>query len=391
MTRAVRKENPILSMVNEMFIDLPAPSNISYLWNFGSLLGLCLGVQIVTGIFLAMHYCPETNLAFSSIAHIMWDVNYGTFLRGLHVNGTFMFFFCVYMHIGRNIYYGSYTHIMVWNVGIVIFFIMMATAFIGYVLPWGQMSFWAATVITNFLSAVPYIGSNLVEWVWGGYSVSNATLNRFFSLHYLLPFLLAALALIHLILLHTEGSHNPIGIRSDISKIPFHSYYSFKDFYGAMILILVVSFLVFLAPNLFGDPENYIEANPLVSPVHIRPEWYFLYAYGILRSIPNKIGGVVALLASIFILFFLPYLHRSFLRGLSFRSLSKIFFWILVADFLILTLIGREPVEEPYIFVGQVASVLYFALFLVILPFIGKLENGLLFNKRFITTHKTNI
>nr|AFX73468.1 apocytochrome b [Oscarella tuberculata] len=381
MTRAFRKENPVLSIVNETFIDVPSPSNISYLWNFGSTLGICLIIQIVTGIFLAMHYCPETDLAFASVAHIMRDVNYGFVLKAIHANGASIFFLCAYMHIGRGLYYGSYSREMVWNIGIVIFLLMMATAFIGYVLPWGQMSFWAATVITNFLSAIPYVGNDIVEWVWGGYSVSNATLNRFYSLHYLLPFILAALALIHIFLLHEEGSNNPIGVRGDIDVIPFHPYYTFKDLYGWILMVILLTVLVFFAPNLLGDAENFKQANPLVTPVHIRPEWYFLFAYAILRSIPNKLGGVLALFASILILFLLPVLHKSLLRGLTFRPLGRLFFWIFVANFLVLTWIGGEPVEDPYVLIGQISSIIYFAYFLIITPLVGYLENKLLFQR----------
>nr|YP_001648482.1 cytochrome b [Aplysina fulva]YP_005351089.1 cytochrome b [Aplysina cauliformis]ABW76543.1 apocytochrome b [Aplysina fulva]ACA49808.1 apocytochrome b [Aplysina cauliformis] len=378
MIKAFRKENPVFSIINTIFIDLPAPSNISYLWNFGSLLGVCLIIQIITGVLLAMHYCSDISLAFSSVAHITRDVNYGFILRYLHANGASMFFLCVYIHIGRGIYYGSYTKTMVWNVGIIIYILMMGTAFIGYVLPWGQMSFWAATVITNILSAIPYIGEDIVKWVWGGFSVSNATLNRFFSLHYLLPFILAGLAVIHLIVLHVDGSNNPIGVRSDIDKIPFHSYYVFKDLYGAIILIIITAVLVFLCPYELGDPENFQQANPLVTPVHIMPEWYFLFAYAILRSIPNKLGGVLALASSLLILFLLPFLHQSYLKGLTFRPLSKLFFWFFIADFLLLTWIGGQPVEDPYILVGQMASIFYFSYFLLLFPFISNLENKLL-------------
>lgn len=378
MIKAFRKENPVFSIINTIFIDLPAPSNISYLWNFGSLLGVCLIIQIVTGVLLAMHYCSDINLAFSSVAHITRDVNYGFILRYLHANGASMFFLCVYIHIGRGIYYGSYTKTMVWNVGIIIYILMMGTAFIGYVLPWGQMSFWAATVITNILSAIPYIGDDVVKWVWGGFSVSNATLNRFFSLHYLLPFVLAGLAVVHLIVLHVDGSNNPIGVRTDIDKIPFHSYYVFKDLYGAVVLIIITTMLVFLFPYELGDPENFQQANPLVTPVHIMPEWYFLFVYAILRSIPNKLGGVMALASSLLILFLLPSLHQSYFRGLTFRPLSKLLFWFFIANFLLLTWIGGQPVEDPYILVGQIASVFYFSYFLLLFPFISKLENKLL-------------
>lgn len=378
MTKTIRKENSVISLVNSIFIDLPAPSNFSYLWNFGSLLGICLVIQIITGIFLAMHYCSDVNLAFTSVAHITRDVNYGFILRYLHANGASMFFLCVYLHIGRGLYYGSYTKEIVWNVGVVLFLLMIVTAFIGYVLPWAQMSFWAATVITNLLSAIPYIGDDIVKWVWGGFSVSNATLNRFFSLHYLLPFVLAGLAIVHLIALHEGGSNNPIGIRSDIDKVPFHHYYALKDIYGVIVFMLGLSILAFLFPYTLGDAENFKPANPLVTPVHIKPEWYFLFVYAILRSIPNKLGGVVALLSSVLVLLFMPYLHKNRIRGLSFRPLSKMLFWFLVGDFLILTWIGGQPVEDPYILIGQIAAIFYFAYFLILIPMVGYLENKLL-------------
>jgi len=381
-TMQFRKENPILSIVNGLIVDLPAPANLSYMWNFGSLLGVCLVVQIATGIFLAMHYCADVSLAFASVDHIMRDVNYGFLLRYFHANGASMFFLCLYFHIGRGLYYGSYAKVEVWNVGVVIFILTMATAFIGYVLPWGQMSFWGATVITNLLSAIPYIGTDVVQWVWGGFSVSNATLNRFFSLHYLLPFLLAALGVVHLICLHVDGSNNPIGVRSDLDKVPFHTYYTSKDWYGIVAFVLFFCSLVYLAPNLLGDPENFIQANPLVTPVHIQPEWYFLFAYAILRSIPNKLGGVVAMFASLLVLFLLPWIHTSRLRGLTFRPLARLAFWFLIADFLLLTWIGSQPVEEPFILIGQLASIFYFGYFLVLGPLLGYIENRLLFPKK---------
>lgn len=378
MTKTIRKENPIIVLVNNMFVDVPSPSNISYLWNFGSLLGACLIIQILTGIFLAMHYCSEVNLAFISVAHITRDVNYGFVLRYIHANGASLFFLCVYFHIGRGIYYGSYTKHIVWNVGVVLFFLMIITSFIGYVLPWGQMSFWAATVITNLLSAIPYVGDDIVRWVWGGFSVSNATLNRFFSLHYLLPFILAGLSIMHLIALHEDGSNNPIGIRSDIDKVGFHYYYVLKDIYGVVVLIMALVIIAFLFPYSLGDAENFKPANPLVTPVHIKPEWYFLFAYAILRSIPNKLGGVVALVFSILVLLVLPLIDQSRFKGLRFRPLSKIFFWFLVGDFLVLTWIGGQPVEEPYILIGQMASIIYFIYFLIIGPVVGYVENKLL-------------
>lgn len=377
----IRKENPIISPINSMLIDLPSPSNISYLWNFGSLLGLCLGVQILTGIFLAMHYSADVSIAFSSVTHILEDVNYGFLLKYLHANGASAFFICVYIHIARGLYYGSYLRSHLWFSGISIFLIMMLTAFIGYVLPWGQMSFWGATVITNFVSAIPYIGNDVVQWIWGGFSVSNATLNRFFSLHYLFPFVLALLVIIHIVLLHENGSNSPIGLNSNSDKIPFHSYFSSKDAYGFILLFILLSILVFYIPNVLGDPENYIKANPLVTPVHIMPEWYFLFAYAILRAIPNKLGGVIALVLSIVILAVLPVVHTSNLRGLSFRPLGKFMYWCFMVNFILLTWIGSKPVEDPYIFIGQLSSIFYFSYFLIIIPSIGLLENYIIFNK----------
>jgi len=377
----IRKENPLISPINSMLIDLPSPSNISYLWNFGSLLGLCLVIQILTGIFLAMHYSADVSIAFSSVTHILEDVNYGFVLKYLHANGASAFFICVYIHIARGLYYGSYLRAHLWASGISIFLIMMLTAFIGYVLPWGQMSFWGATVITNFVSAIPYIGNDVVQWIWGGFSVSNATLNRFFSLHYLFPFVLALLVIIHIVLLHENGSNSPIGINSNSDKVPFHSYFSYKDAYGFVLLFILLSVLVFYAPNVLGDPENYIKANPLVTPVHIMPEWYFLFAYAILRAIPNKLGGVIALVLSILVLAVLPFVHTSNLRGLSFRPVGKFLYWTFMVNFILLTWIGSKPVEDPYIFIGQISSVFYFSYFLLLVPLSGILENYLVFKK----------
>lgn len=375
----IRKENPVFSPINSALVDLPSPSSISYMWNFGSLLGLCLVLQIATGIFLAMHYCADVSLAFSSIAHITRDVNYGFVLKYLHANGASAFFLCVYIHIARGLYYGSYLRNHLWFSGISIFLIMMITAFIGYVLPWGQMSFWGATVITNFLSAIPYIGTDIVQWVWGGFSVNNATLSRFFSLHYLFPFLLAGLILIHLILLHTTGSNSPIGLNPNSDKVPFHIYFTSKDAYGFLLLGLLLSLLIFYSPNMLGDPENFINANPLVTPVHIMPEWYFLFAYAILRAIPNKLGGVIALVLSVIILATLPFTHTSKLKSLTFRPLGKFFYWVFMANFIFLTWIGSKPVEDPFIFMGQISSLVYFSYFLLLIPGLGIIENKLLF------------
>nr|YP_009312385.1 cytochrome b [Psilorhynchus balitora]BAV71925.1 cytochrome b [Psilorhynchus balitora] len=372
---SLRKTHPLIKIANHALVDLPTPSNISAMWNFGSLLGLCLATQILTGLFLAMHYTSDISTAFSSVTHICRDVNYGWLIRNMHANGASFFFICIYMHIARGLYYGSYLYKETWNIGVVLLLLVMMTAFVGYVLPWGQMSFWGATVITNLLSAVPYVGDLLVQWIWGGFSVDNATLTRFFAFHFLFPFVIAGATILHLLFLHETGSNNPTGLNSDADKISFHPYFSYKDLLGFVVMLLGLTLLALFSPNLLGDPENFTPANPLVTPPHIKPEWYFLFAYAILRSIPNKLGGVLALLFSILVLMVIPFLHTSKQRGLTFRPITQFLFWTLVADMAILTWIGGMPVEHPFIIIGQVASVLYFALFLIFIPVAGLLEN----------------
>jgi ubiquinol-cytochrome c reductase cytochrome b subunit len=365
MFKPIRSSHPAIKIINRAFIDLPAPNNISIWWNYGSLIGLCLVIQIVTGLFLAIHYVPNIELAFSSVAHISRDVNFGWIIRSLHANGASIFFLFLYLHTGRGIYYGSYRFIETWNIGVILFILTIATAFIGYVLPWGQIRFWGATVITNLFSAIPYIGKTLVEWIWGGFAVDNATLNRFFAIHFVLPFILAAVAIIHIIFLHQTGSNNPIGINADRDRIPFHSYYSIKDALGYTVALSLFLLITLFAPDLLTDPENFMVANPLVTPIHIKPEWYFLWVYAILRSIPNKLGGVVALFAALLILFTLPFTKINKKRGLSFYPINQLLFWILVSSWLILTWIGGRPVEDPFILIGQVFTILYFIIYIL--------------------------
>jgi ubiquinol-cytochrome c reductase cytochrome b subunit len=361
----IRKNHPLIKIANNALVDLPAPINISAWWNFGSLLGLCLVTQLITGLFLAMHYTADVSLAFNRVAHITRDVNYGWLLRVIHANGASFFFICLYLHAGRGIYYSSYMYTYTWTVGVIILFLVIAAAFIGYVLIWGQISFWAATVITNLLSAIPYLGQMLVQWIWGGFAVDNATLTRFFTFHFVLPFIIAGLSIVHLLFLHQTGSNNPLGIKSNVDKIPFHPYFSFKDLFGFILIIWALIILALLAPYLLGDTENFIPANPLVTPVHIQPEWYFLFAYAILRSIPNKLGGAAALVASIAILLILPFTQMNKLKGTQFYPLNQIAFWLMLNIVILLTWIGARPAEDPYILVGQTLTVLYFLYFLV--------------------------
>nr|YP_010937305.1 cytochrome b [Ixodes kohlsi]WKW95301.1 cytochrome b [Ixodes kohlsi]WKW95314.1 cytochrome b [Ixodes kohlsi] len=348
------------------FINLPTPSNISYLWNMGSLLGMCLGIQIITGLFLAMNFSSDISTAFNMISHISRDVNNGWLIRSIHSNGASMFFIFMYIHIGRGIYYSSFFFWKTWLTGIMIIFILMATAFLGYVLPWGQMSFWGATVITNLFSALPYIGSTLTYWVWGGFSVDNNTLIRFFSLHFILPFILLMMVLIHIIMLHSSGSSNPLGVNLNIDKIPFHPYFSIKDLLGMMLTLMIFSVIVLIFPYSLMDAENFIMANPLVTPPHIQPEWYFLFAYAILRSIPNKFGGVIALVMSIMIIITLPLTMKNKFLSFSYFPIKKMLFWILINIYLILTFLGACPVEYPFIIIGQIMTFLYFSFFILI-------------------------
>nr|YP_010035490.1 cytochrome b [Melanotus cribricollis]QQQ88065.1 cytochrome b [Melanotus cribricollis] len=358
----IMKTHPLLKIMNNALVDLPSPSNISAWWNFGSLLGMCLIMQIITGIFLAMHYCPDISLAFNSVVHICRDVNHGWLLRTLHANGASFFFICIYLHIGRGLYYGSFMYHETWTVGVIILLVVMGTAFLGYVLPWGQMSFWGATVITNLLSAIPYLGTTIVQWLWGGFAVDNATLTRFFTLHFLLPFIVLALSMIHLIFLHQTGSNNPLGTNSNIDKIPFHPYFTFKDLLGFNLTLMALVILTLYNPYMLGDPDNFTPANPLVTPVHIQPEWYFLFAYAILRSIPNKLGGVIALFMSIVILLIMPMFKKK-MQSNQFYPINKILFWSYLSITVLLTWIGARPVEDPYILTGQILTVSYFAYF----------------------------
>ena len=377
----ILKSHPLLKMVNSYTIDSPQPSNISYLWNFGSLLAFCLIIQIVTGVTLGMHYTPSVSEAFDSVEHIMRDVNNGWLIRYLHSNTASAFFFLVYLHIGRGLYYGSYKapRTLVWTIGTVLFILMIATAFLGYVLPYGQMSLWGATVITNLMSAIPWVGQDIVEFIWGGFSVNNATLNRFFALHFVLPFVLAALALMHLIALHdSSGSSNPLGVSGNYDRLPFSPYFIFKDLITIFLFIIVLSTFVFFMPNVLGDSENYVMANPMQTPPAIVPEWYLLPFYAILRSIPNKLLGVIAMFSALLALLVLPFSDLSKLRGIQFRPLSKIVFFIFIANFLILLQLGAKHVESPYIEFGQISTALYFAHFFVIIPFITLLENSLI-------------
>nr|DAZ88990.1 TPA_asm: apocytochrome b [Phytophthora sp. SKS-2017] len=366
----------LFAVVNNHIIDYPTPINLNYFFGFGSLAGIMLVVQILTGIFLAMHYTPHIDLAFNSVEHIMRDVNNGWLIRYTHANGASFFFIVVYVHIFRGLYYGSYItpREALWCSGVIIFILMMATAFMGYVLPWGQMSFWGATVITNLFSAIPLIGKDIVDWLWGGFAVDNPTLNRFFSLHFTFPFVIVGAVLIHLVLLHEVGSNNPLGITLKTENIPFYPYFYTKDLFGLMVLFLIFFIFIFYYPNTLGHPDNYIEANPMKTPLHIVPEWYFLPFYAILRSIPNKIGGVIAMFGSLVILLTIPFTNSSEIRSTAFRPIFKVCYWLLVVAFLLLGWVGQCPVEYPYTEIGVISMIYYFSFFLVIIPFLGKFE-----------------
>ena len=369
---------PIFSTLKHTLVDYPTPRNLNYWWNFGSLAGIFLLIQIITGIVLAMHYTPTVEGAFASIEHIMRDVNYGWLIRYIHMNGSSFFFIVVYIHVFRGLYYGSYKspREVLWWLGLVILLLMMATAFMGYVLPWGQMSFWGATVITNIFSAVPVVGTTIVEWLWGGFSVDNALLNRFFALHYLFPFLIVAVVILHIVALHTHGSNNPLGIdkKGPQDSIPFHPYYTIKDLFGLSFVLTIFALIVFYAPDYLGHPDNYIPADPLKTPAHIVPEWYFLPFYAILRAIPDKLGGVIAMISSILILFVLPWLDTSKVRSATFRPMYKKLFWILLVDIVILTWIGGSPPEGNFILIGRIATIYYFTHFLILMPLVGVIE-----------------
>ncbi|MFT6558569.1 MULTISPECIES: cytochrome b [Sneathiella] len=378
VVRWVEDRLPITGMMHHALYEYPTPKNLSYWWTFGSLAGFMLVVQIVTGVVLSMHYTAHVDLAFDSVEHIMRDVNYGWLLRYMHANGASMFFIVVYLHIFRGLYYGSYKapRELLWWLGLVIFLLMMATAFMGYVLPWGQMSFWGATVITNLFGAIPVVGETIVTWLWGGFSVDNPTLNRFFSLHYLLPFVIVGIVILHIWALHHNGSNNPTGIeiKDKQDSIPFHPYYTVKDLFGLAIFLIFFSAFLFYAPNYLGHPDNYIPANPLVTPAHIVPEWYFLPFYAILRAVPDKLGGVLLMFGAIAVLFALPWLDRSRIRSARFRPIYKQLFWIFVLDCIVLTYVGGKPAEEPYILIGRLATAYYFVHILILLPLVGWFE-----------------
>ena len=376
-------KNYIFNFLDSHIVHYATPITLTYAWSFGSLAGMCLVIQMLSGIFLAMHYTPHIDLAFSSIEYIMRDVNNGWLIRYIHANGASMFFIVVYIHIGRGLYYGSYMipRQFLWCSGVFILLLMMGTAFTGYVLPWGQMSFWGATVITNMVTAIPIAGKYLVQWLWGGYTVSNPTLNRFFSIHFLLPFIIAGLTLTHLAFLHKEGSNNPVGFDSGIDNIVFYPYFLIKDIFAFSCFLIFFTSFIFYFPNILNHFDNYIPANPLETPAHVVPEWYFLPYYAVLRSIPHKTGGIIAMIGAILVLLLIPFINTSELRNTTYRPIFKLFFWFFIADFIILMWVGQKPVRDNFILLGQFATFYYFLFFLVLIPLIGKVESNLVHYK----------
>nr|QDO72175.1 cytochrome b [Gargara sp. 16071360] len=365
MNKSKLKSMKMLSILSNSLVYLPTPTNLSNWWNLGSILGMCLIIQLISGILLSMHYTADIMSAFWSVSHIMRDVNYGWLIRTIHANGASMFFMSMFLHVGRGMYYSSYKMFNTWISGVIILLLTMAAAFLGYVLPWGQMSFWGATVITNLLSAIPYLGNTLVNWIWGGFAVSSPTLSRFFSLHFILPFIIVMMVIIHLFMLHLSGSSNPVGLNSKIDKIPFHPYYSIKDLMGMSITLMILFMLNMMEPFMLSDPDNFTPADPMVTPIHIQPEWYFLFAYAILRSIPNKLGGVLALFLSIMILMIMPMSMNMKFKGLSFYPISQLNYWLFVSNFMLLTWIGSQPVEPPFTTTGVLLALFYFSYFIL--------------------------
>nr|YP_010154762.1 cytochrome b [Ceratina okinawana]QQX27997.1 cytochrome b [Ceratina okinawana] len=372
-------KNLILKMFFYSLIYLPTPLNINFMWNFGSMLGMFLMIQIISGFILSMHYCPNVNYAFESIIHIMKNVNSGWMIRLIHMNGASFYFILMYIHIARNLFYHSYKMKLTWLIGVTILFISMATAFLGYVLPWGQMSFWGATVITNLLSAIPYIGQMIVEWIWGGYSINNATLNRFFSLHFILPFIILIMVVLHLMFLHSTGSSNPLGSNSNLYKISFHPYYTIKDSLGFILILTLFMYLIMQNPYYLGDPDNFKIANSMITPPHIKPEWYFLFAYSILRSISNKLGGVVALLMSIMILYIMPFYWNYMIKSNKFYPLNQIIYWMFINNFIMLTWLGSQLIEYPYITLNNIFTLTYFIYFFI-MPMLNKFWDLMIYN-----------
>lgn len=380
--------NNLIITIKKSILKLPTPINISYWWNYGSLLGIFTIIQIIRGFFLSLHYCPNTQIAFYRIIHITQNVSNGWLIHNIHTNRATCFFICIYIHIGRGIYYNSYKLTPVWIIGVTIFLISIITAFLGYVLPWGQISFWGATVITNLISTIPYIGNIIVIWIWGGFAINNATLNRFFSLHFILPFIILILTIIHLYFLHITGSSNPLGLNRNINKIPFHLYFSYKDLLGFIIFLIILTIIILQYPYIFRDPDNFTPANPIITPIHIQPEWYFLFAYAILRSIPNKLGGVIALTFSITILYNLPLINFKS-PPISQHPWRQFLFWIFINNFIILTWLGAQPIENPFTKISQIITITYFIFFLT-LPYINALWNYIICPSSLLTYSITN-